>query len=568
MPDNTENRLNKELPDSERQLAKLDDRQKHKDNLLGRYTRDFLLLDLAVRTLSETGDLNILMQKAVDVILEAGKLEYGALYLLDKDSNKPTLLTRSESSDRLKEIWSKIPLTARIPAEAIEARHIVTLQDVLQNIPVNGDQKRTLEREDVGTLVCVPLKSRDRTIGIVTAGARKRRKFTTEDIHLLETLGCQIGLAIEHGRLLEESGRLSMLDDLTGLYSLRYLEEALENEIYRSQRCGDPFSLVMMDLDGFKDYNETFGQLGGDRALQALARTLKLELRKTDIACRYGGDEFSIVLPATDAQKAQKVVDRIRSAYLQMDCIQPFHIQSPLGLSAGIAQFPQAAVTGQNMIYLADSALHYARKNKKNKSVLISNLVLVASSPTHREAQQVYSLVSFVETRERYTIGHAKNVSILSDLIGKAIGLPVKELYKLRTAAFLHDIGKVRIPASLLTKPDKLTREEREIMNSHSLEGARLVARAAELKKLVPAVKHHHERYDGAGYPTGLKGDQIPFLSRIICIADAYDTMVSHRSYSEAMSPDEALGELYKCSGTQFDPELVNALVAVSDSIN
>jgi putative nucleotidyltransferase with HDIG domain len=225
-------------------------------------------------------------------------------------------------------------------------------------------------------------------------------------------------------------------------------------------------------------------------------------------------------------------------------------------------------VTAQSLIFLADTALFYAKKIGRNKSVQVSNLMIVGTSQTSWEAQQLYSLINLVEAKESYTAGHARNVSIICELLGNAMGLSAKELLELRTAALLHDIGKAGVPDSILSKPAKLTREELQIMKEHSLEGARLVGRVVEFRRLVPIIKHHHERYDGTGYPSRLSGDQIPLHSRIISIADAYDTMIHHRSYCEAMSTKSALNEIGKCSGTQFDPKLVSVLVDFSDSQN
>jgi len=568
MLDNNNNHLKRERAESSQQRTDLEDKRKRTEKLLRRYTREFIILDAAIRDISRSSNFDTLIKTAVDIVLKASNLESVALYLIDEATGKPVISSHTEVGGSLTEARDKNPLTAKIIAKVIETGHIVTSPDVICNPPAVENQGRTLETEDIETLVGVPLKSRDRIIGIIVGGFQYKRKFSTEDNDLLETLGCQIGVAIHNTQLLEKMGKLYLIDDLTGLYNRLYLEEVLETEIYRSLRCGNSFSLVMMDLDGFKTYIDKFGRQSGDCALQALALTLKSELRKIDVACRCGGDEFSIVLPITDAQKAQRVVDRIRAVFLEMFGVKSCHIESPLGLSAGITQFPQAAVTAQDMIYLADSALYCAKKNKRNKSVLISDLTIVPTSQTYREAQQVYSLVEFVERKELFTLGHAKNVSKISGLLGKVIGLSVEELYKLHTAAFLHDIGKSRVPASLLTKPDRLTREEREIMKSHSLEGARLVARAVEFIELVPIVKHHHEKYDGTGYPNGLKGDKIPLLSRIICIADAFDTMIRQRSYSAAKSSKDALNEICKCSGTQFDPKLVSVLVAILGSLN
>jgi diguanylate cyclase (GGDEF)-like protein/putative nucleotidyltransferase with HDIG domain len=568
MSDDSKKQPNRERLEIIQQCTEREGRRKHTEDLLKRYTRDFITLDAAVRDISRARNFDTLVKTAVDIILKATDLESIALYLFDEATGNPVISYHIEGDGGLKEAWGRTPLKARILAKAIETGNIVTLQDILRSPPPVENQGQTPESGDIKTLICVPVKSQARIIGIIVAGSQNKREFSGEDNHLLETLGCQIGAAIGHALLLEKIGKFSHIDHLTGLYNHRYLEEVLEAEIYRGLRCERPFSLVMMDLDGFKAYNDKFGCSRGDRALQALAYTLKSGLRKMDVACRYGGDEFSIVLPATDAQKAQRVVDRIRSIFLASVGTESYEEQSTLGLSAGITQFPQAAVTAHNMIYLAESALDYAKKNNRNKSVLVSDLTMVATSPTYLAAQQVYSLVNFIEAQELFTLGHAKNVSLISGLLGKAIGLSVEELFKLRTAAFLHDIGKSRVPLSLLTKPEMLTGEEREIMKSHALEGARLVARARELKKLVPIVKHHHERYDGTGYPSGLKGDNIPLFSRIICIADAFDTMLRHRSYSQAKSSEDALDEIRRCSGTQFDPKLVSVLVAISDSLS
>ncbi len=253
---------------------------------------------------------------AVDCVLEAGNLEFCVLYLLDEDTSELVPSGYTGGSDKSREALARILPIERIAARAIETRHVVTLQDVLRGFFAIDSQRRSLESEDLGTLISIPLRSRDRTIGTIIAGAQGRVEFSAEDNHFLETLGCEIGAVIDHAQLLEKMGQLSMVDELTGLHNRRYLEEALETEIYRGQRCGRPFSLVMMDLDRFKDYNDQFGHQSGDDVLQYLGRVMKSALRKTDIACRYGGDEFSILLPATDAQKAEKLVERIRSMVL------------------------------------------------------------------------------------------------------------------------------------------------------------------------------------------------------------------------------------------------------------
>jgi putative nucleotidyltransferase with HDIG domain len=185
-----------------------------------------------------------------------------------------------------------------------------------------------------------------------------------------------------------------------------------------------------------------------------------------------------------------------------------------------------------------------------------------------KQTRQSYSLVQLVEKSEFSALGHARNVAKISGIIGMALGLPAAELNKVRTAAFLHDIGKYKVPASLLSKPGRLTWEEMEIVKNHPLDGAEITSRIAGFREIAPVIEHHHEKYDGTGYPGGLGGDKIPLFSRIISIADAFDAMVSRRSYTETKSYRAALFEIHRCSGTQFDPMLVEVFSSITGYLN
>ena len=356
--------------------------------------------------------------------------------------------------------------------------------------------------------------------------------------------------------------RISITDELTGLFNRRHFDEALKVEIYRSRRYGGLFSLVIADLHEFKKYNRKFGQTSGDSVLKAFAQTLKAELRKTDVACRYGNDEFSIILPATDANRAMKVVERIRSIFSQTPEVEYAFREHVIGLSAGIAEFPQVAATADGLVCMAECALYYAKMRGGNRSVLISDLeTQLTKEPDIEILHELYNIVEHVETRDPATYGHSENVAIISELIGKAMGLSTKELSDLRAAALLHDVGKVSVPDSILIKSCKLTEDEWKLMKTHSAEGAKIVSCIDGLAKLAPIIRHHHEWYDGTGYPDGLKGEEIPLGARIISVADAYNTMISERPYSRAIPQESAMDELRKGAGTQFDPRLVNVFV-------
>jgi len=369
---------------------------------------------------------------------------------------------------------------------------------------------------------------------------------------------------------LRESARrireLSITDELTGLYNRRHFYEVLEIEMYRVQRYGHSLSVVMLDLDGFKEYNDTFGHTSGDAVLKSFAQTLKSRSRKTDTAFRYGGDEFTIILPLTGAERARKIADRIRSKWLQAPKAERLVLETPLGLSAGVAEYPENAETADGLAFLADTALYRSKREGGNKSTLVSDLGALRPDVVDRATlDQVYALSATVEAKDPYTYGHSKRVAAISEIMGKAIGLSRKRLADLNAAGLLHDIGKVGVSDSILIKPDKPTEDEWKLIRKHCAEGAKIVGYVRELTALVPMIRHHHEWYDGTGYPDGLKGEDIPVAARILAIADAYDTMTTARTYRHVVSQEEALEELRRCSRTQFDPELVEALSRAMD---
>jgi putative nucleotidyltransferase with HDIG domain len=232
-----------------------------------------------------------------------------------------------------------------------------------------------------------------------------------------------------------------------------------------------------------------------------------------------------------------------------------------LNFSAGVAQFPDNAETADGLVFLADTALYRSKRSGGSKTTLVADLGEVGADVVDSATMdQVYALAATVDARDPHTYGHSKRVATISEMIGKAIGLHPRELADLRAAALLHDIGKVGVPDSILTKPGVPDKNEWTILRKHPNEGAKIVGYVRELERLVPLVRHHHEWYDGSGYPDGLRGEDIPLGARIISVADAFDTMTTPRPYREVVSQEEACAELRRCSGTQFEEALAEAL--------
>jgi diguanylate cyclase (GGDEF)-like protein len=426
----------------------------------------------------------------------------------------------------------------------------------------------TVEREGLLWHVILPFWSKGIPLGALALGDRRHRQLSSDSVELLFAIGSEIAVGIDNVQLLERAMELSATDELTGLYNRRHFFDMLDVEMARTTRYGHPFTLVMLDLDGFKAYNDKFGHVNGDAVLKSLGETLKSALRKSDTSFRYGGDEFATILAGTDAEKAKRVIERIRTRWLQMPkALYPI-LETPLGFSAGIAQFPEHADTADGLVFMADSALYHAKEEGGYRAVVASDLeslspeILETATPDH-----VYALASTVDAKDPYTYGHSRNVADIVCKIGKEIGLSAKELADLRNVSLLHDIGKLGVPDAILTKPGELTKEEWEVVKRHSAEGERIVSYVKDLSALVYMIRHHHEWYDGTGYPDGLKGEAIPLGSRIISIADAYDTMIGQRPYKEPIPPEQAVEELRRCSGTQFDPELVEAFCRVMSEV-
>jgi diguanylate cyclase (GGDEF)-like protein/PAS domain S-box-containing protein len=359
-------------------------------------------------------------------------------------------------------------------------------------------------------------------------------------------------------RFSQKMSQLSMTDELTKLYNRRHFYKVLVIEIDRARRYDRPVSLAILDVDRFKDYNDKFGHVSGDSVLKSLGGALASYLRKTDTPFRYGGDEFAVILPETDSNKAKDIIERVRLEWLHMPKTESLGLEIPLGFSAGIAGFPKNA---DSLVFLADAALYCSKRSGGNRSTMVSEMGEIPHDIlANASLDQVAALAATVDAREKHGYGHSQRVADAAETIGSNFGLSGAELVDIRGASLLHDIGKIGISDTILNKSDRLTPLEWEIVKKHSIEGAKIVSQIKKISHLATLIRHHHEWYDGTGYPDGLKGQTIPLGARIICIADAYDTMVTPRSYGNVISHNEALTELEQCSGTQFDPEIIKVV--------
>jgi diguanylate cyclase (GGDEF)-like protein/putative nucleotidyltransferase with HDIG domain len=526
-----------------------------------RHARHIAILNKISQSLSEVKDFDTLLRKGLDGVIGALQFSSGALFLRSAVDGEFSLGANSEVNLEFVDILNQMLAQANANWKTNDNESSTYLKHMGDHTSVIDTHKLGFQSGHARFVVSVPLKSAGKLVAIVMLPSSRKKIPSSEEKQLMNTIGGQTGIAIENALLLQKMSQLSMTDELTKLYNRRHFYNVLEIEIDRARRDDRPLSLNILDIDRFKDYNDKFGHIGGDSVLISLAAVMTSHLRKTDTCFRYGGDEFAVIMPETDSNKAKDVLERVRLKWLHMPKTESFGLENPLGFSAGIAEFPKNGETQDSLVFLADAALYCSKRSGGYKSTLVSEMREIPPDMlADASLDQIYAMAATVDAKESYGYKHSMRVANIAEAIGNSIGLSEDELADLRGASLLHDIGKIGISDAILNKSDRLTPLELEIVKKHSIEGAKIVGQIRKISSLAPLIRHHHERYDGTGYPDGLKGQEIPLGSRIIGIADAYDTMVTPRSYRNVMSQSEALIELERCSVTQFDPEIIKVV--------
>ena len=352
--------------------------------------------------------------------------------------------------------------------------------------------------------------------------------------------------------------RLALTDPLTGLGNHRQFHERLQRELLRAEEQARPLTLCFVDIDDFKKVNDRYGHPSGDRVLSQVGA----RLRQGGEAFRLGGDEFALLLADHDEGMALAAADSIVERIATVD----FDHIGTVTVSAGLATFPMQGHGRDELIRLADSALYWAKEHGKNRVRLyrpevveLRELKRLAAGPDKAARYRAAaSLAKAVDARDTYTGSHSERVGELAARVATRLGLDAEQVELTRLAGSLHDLGKLAIPEEILRKPGTLADSERLVLERHPQIGFRMLD-SLGVDPVADLVLHHHERWDGAGYPDGLRGESIPLGARIIFVTDAYDAMTSDRIYRRKRSSQAALAELERCAGTQFDPGIVAA---------
>ncbi|KMT22856.1 bifunctional diguanylate cyclase/phosphohydrolase [Clostridium cylindrosporum] len=371
-------------------------------------------------------------------------------------------------------------------------------------------------------------------------------------------------IAEENAR--EKISKIANIDYLTKVYNRRFFNQSLKNSFDEATRLQSYLSIILLDIDYFKKVNDTYGHSFGDKVLSTMAGIIKDEAGKGNVVARYGGEEFAVILPGNNGDEALEVAERIRSR------IESHIFYYELGLeevkitaSLGLCTYPDRASTTSQLINRADDALYKAKFLNRNRveaydcileeikrDVLQNNLDLYMNIKT---------IMNEINSRDGFTIEHSERMAMYADMFSRDIGLCERDRKLLRYSAYMHDIGKIALTKETLIRREELKDDEIEEYMAHSKEGVELIKDMIPLKEIQKVVLYHHERYDGHGHPSGLKGEDIPYFARIVSIIDAFDSLTSSFDVRTARNLNSSIDKLRLGKGKDFDPELCEIFI-------
>jgi diguanylate cyclase (GGDEF)-like protein/putative nucleotidyltransferase with HDIG domain len=534
----------------------------------------------------------------------AAEIENGLTYdhigIATLDYSSKELMIQAEAGPRRDAIGRRILLGEGLVGQVARSGQITTVQEV------KPDSPRPVLPGTISA-IALPVVYAEQLLGVLYVESSELCEFPEQEVLLLRTLADLFAGALHNAMTFQKAQEQAITDGLTGVKTHRFLMEALSSEWKRSTRTNRVFALVLMDLDRFKFVNDFYGHLEGDVVLQRVGHILEQNCRSSDVVARYGGDEFVILMPETSVEQASQLASKLRGWVASDPLLRDKNITA----SFGIAGFPVHGSTPQELIQVADSSMYLSKHQGGNsvssaeqgdpnetrrwkKDVLEAYLgvTLKRQFSTGPEAfdeiyrrlgqftrslaeegtpvgdamhpsmvETVTSLALAIDSKHHYTQGHSQKVSAYAVIIAQALGMSTAQVEEIRLAGLLHDIGKVGIPEAILNKNGPLDASEWETMKTHTELGGRILEPLVAMKQIGLMVRHHHEFYDGTGYPDRLEGEKIPYGARIIAIADAYDTITSERTYKKARVAEDALVELERCAANQFDPDVVRVFV-------
>jgi diguanylate cyclase (GGDEF)-like protein len=497
---------------------------------------------------------------------------------------------KAEAGTTAQGVGKRVPLGVGILGRVARTNETALVQNTMEGGHLLGILP------DSRSVLCIPITYGETLLGVLNIESRRENAFAQQEVLILRTLADLLATALHNAFVFQKLQQQSITDGLTGIKTRRFFIEALQSEWKRASRSGRPFSVVLIDLDKFKDVNDTMGHLEGDLVLARVGRLLEQKCRQSNVVARYGGDEFVILMPETTVEQAQILSERLRLWIATDPMLNERHISG----SFGVASFPLHGSSVEDIIRVADAGMYVSKHAGGNRVSTAEEIAeeegsfaqrqLLAAyiegflqrehtgpesveelvgtlrklcggmeEPANSEAlmQAISALSRAAETREVHSAGHGETAARHAEAIARELGMPSDEIMDLIFAARVHDVGKIIIPEKILCKPGPLSEDEFYVVKMHASVGAEIVGTVPNGDRMKLFVKHHHERFDGTGYPDGLRGEQIPLGARILGVVDAWVNMISERPFAPAKAPSEAVAEMQAMSGTQFDGAIV-----------
>ena len=431
-------------------------------------------------------------------------------------------------------------------------------------------------------VLCLPISYGETLLGVLNVESRDESAFAPQDVLILNTLADLLATALHNSFVFQKLQQQSITDGLTGIKTRRFFYEALSSEWRRASRSGRAFSVVLVDLDKFKEVNDSLGHLEGDLVLARVGRLLEQKCRQSNVVARYGGDEFIILMPETGIEQAQVLAERLRLWLATDPMLEEHHITG----SFGVASFPVHGFSMEELIRVADAGMYAAKRAGGNQvstsdafgagpggqfqavsgyiegflqrehngpehlEELVGTLRKLCGPELEKDAgrkaikEAVEALSRAAELREHNGAGHGEQCAHYAGMIARALNLPEKEVEEVVFAARVHDVGKLFVPDRILNKTGQLREDEFAIVKTHPQVGAEVSRAIPDIERVAQAIETHHEAFDGSGYPLGLKGESIPLYARIIAVADAFENMTSDRSFAPPKTDEQAMAEM------------------------
>ena len=529
------------------------------------------MLSTFSRNVARVLNMNEILQELADVITSAMGVHRMFFFIRGEDDHFRVSLTGSPLDERSITMAPDHPLIHYLR----DRGDCLLLKDFSRTVTYRSlweEEKRLFGAWNIECFV--PLMADQELIGIVMLSGKERGGgFKPDDLSFLQSATSVCAIAVKNAQLYEKAYQEARKDELTGLVNRKYFYEILNQEFEKAKDTS--LALVILNVDDFKLYNQLYGAKEGDRALQRIAAIMQATISDHGYVARISGKEFGLILPGYDIYSAKLLAENIAEQARTLHPAHDGHRPGQLTMSVGVCASPYMAASVPELINNTDMAVYSVKRSGKNAVLMYSEEVEQKEeqrkSGKHQSgyntyASTIYALTAAIDAKDHYTFNHSQNVAYYASELAKACGMPQDFVEIVREAGLLHDIGKIGIREDILNKPGKLNDEEYEVMKGHVENAVGIIRYLPSLDYVIPAVISHHERYDGYGYPRKLKGEDIPIMGRILCIADAFDAMTSVRSYKKSFPVERAIQVLLEEAGRQFDPRLVPIFVELVQS--